>query len=135
MAKRLQMDFPDDLEVWLNRLVEAGYFKSREEAVLKATEQLLKRLDPDGQPVAKDRLSIENLFRRNQAYFEQQKEVLQKQYGDAFVAVWGERVVGHDVDRARLAERVYKQFGVVPIYIDQPSVFPARFHVSSLALA
>jgi Arc/MetJ-type ribon-helix-helix transcriptional regulator len=125
------MDFPDDLEVRLNRLVEAGYFKSREEAVLKATAQLLERLDPDGQPVAKDRLDIEGLFRRNQAYFEQQKETLQKKYGDVFVAVWEERVVDHDADRPRLAERVYKRFGSVPIYIDQPSVSLAGFYVSS----
>jgi Arc/MetJ-type ribon-helix-helix transcriptional regulator len=129
------MDFPDDLEAWLNRLVEAGYFKSREEAVLKATEQLLKRLDPDGQPVANDRLDVETLFRRNQTYFEQHKEAFQKQYGHAFVAIWEERVVDHDADRARLAERVYKQFGAVPIYMDQPSVSPARFHVSSPVFA
>ncbi|MSS70000.1 MAG: hypothetical protein EXS64_00775 [Candidatus Latescibacteria bacterium] len=137
MAIKFQIDFPDNLDSGLDRLVEAGHFKSREEAVLKATEQLLKRLDPAPQVSgAPENLARqESLFQQNQAYFESQKQDLQNQYGDSFIAVWGERIVDHDADRARLAERVYKQFGAVPIYIDQPSVSPARFHVSSPTLA
>lgn len=81
--------------------------------------------------VVDDGTRTEDLFRRNQAYFEQQKQDLQTQYGDLFIAVWEEGVIDHDADRSRLAERVYKRLGFVPVYIDQPSASPARLYVAS----
>lgn len=133
MARTLQIDFPDDLDQGLDRLVEAGHFKSREELVLKAVEQLLDRLGSDGQPSEgrEGQALAETQFRQNRSFFESEKRNSQARYGDAFVAVWEEQVVDHDKDRSRLAERVYKRFSSVPIYIDQPSMSPARFSVSS----
>ncbi len=125
-----QVELPDRLHNRLKRLVEAGYFRSREEAILKAAEQLLERLEPVGHSgVEKDQPQMEPPFRQNQTYFEQQKQAFQKRYEDQFIAIWEERVVDHDADRSRLADRVYKRFGYVPIYIDQPSKSPARFRV------
>ena len=41
----LQIDLPGDLESKLNHLIEAGFFQSREEAILRATEKLIESLD------------------------------------------------------------------------------------------
>lgn len=106
------------------------------ENALGACEKPGAHPDPARQSsaVADDGTRTEDRFRRNQAYFEQRKQDLQTQYGDHFIAVWEEGVIDHDADRSRLAERVYKQLGSVPIYIDQPSASPARFYVSSPTL-
>ncbi len=77
---------------------------------------------------------IEARFRQNLTYFEREKQTLQERYGDQFVAIWEERVVDHDADRSQLASRVYSRFGFVPVCIDQPSMSPARFYISSPTL-
>lgn len=127
----LRIELPNDLDVELNKLVEAGYFPSREEAVLKGAQLLLHRFAQKESTAMDDR---EAAFVRNHAYFENRKRELQMQYGDAFVAIWEERIVDSDSDRVRLAERVYQKYGSVPVYIDQPSGSPARFYVSSPVL-
>ena len=127
----LEIELSDDLKARLNRLIEAGVFRSREEAVLVAAKQFLERFDGESKV---DEAGVEDVFVRNRDFFEKQKEALQAQYGEEFVAIWEERVVDHDTDRSRLAERVYGRFGFVPIYIDQPSESPARFYLSSPSL-
>jgi len=127
----LKIELPNDLDAGLNKLIEAGYFPSREEAVLKGAQLLLHRFEQTERAATDDR---EAHFVQNRAYFENRKRELQMQYGDAFVAIWEERVVDCDSDRVRLARRVYQKYGSVPIYIDQPSISPARFYVSSPVL-
>ena len=125
----LQIELSDDLEARLTRLVEAGVFRSREEAILMAAKQFLEQ-----HPIEDDRADVEDAFIYNRDFFEQRKKKLRAQYKGEFVAIWDKQVVDHDTGRTRLAERVYRRFGFVPIYIDQPLESPARFYMSSPSL-
>jgi len=48
-------------------------------------------------------------------------------YRGKYIAVFGGKVVDCDEDKARLAERVYRKYGYIPIYIDK--VAPEEEHV------
>lgn len=62
-----------------------------------------------------------NRIKRERLAFEEMKNDLLKdeKLRGGFVAIFRERVVDHDKNNRELANRVYKKYGYVPIYIDQ----------------
>jgi ribosomal protein S19 len=63
--------------------------------------------------------SKENLFLQNKRFFIQIKRDLLRtpRYCGKFVAVHNGKIVGYNVNRVRLAVRVYNSLGYVPVYI------------------
>ncbi len=56
-------------------------------------------------------------FEANKKTFWAMREQLLARYEGQYVAVYEGRVVDHDIDKITLGQRVYKQFGYRPIYV------------------
>ena len=56
---------------------------------------------------------------RRSAEFQRKLPKLLKQYRDEFVAISGDKVVGHDLDLEKLSQKVRRKFKPAEIYIRQ----------------
>jgi len=69
----------------------------------------------------------EEQLAREEALFRQKLPQLLRRYGGQYVALRGGRVVGHGMDDAELALRMYRRYGSVVLLIakveEQPTVY------------
>lgn len=67
----------------------------------------------------KEMLIVEQIFERNKNSFNRFKETLlyNKDYANKFIAIIDGKIVDSDYDRSELAERVYTDYGYVPLFI------------------
>ncbi len=56
-------------------------------------------------------------FERAIAYFQENRAQIQRAFGDKFVAIWENTILDSDEDFSKLANRVYGQYGYLPIYM------------------
>ena len=64
-----------------------------------------------------DPVALPSGFERAVAYFGDNRDEIQKAFSGKFVAIWEDTILDSDEDFSELANRVYGQYGYLPIYM------------------
>ena len=71
------------------------------------------------------------VFKKAQAFFQEHREGLLKEYEGKYIAIVADQVVDADEDFSTLAERVYAQYGESQVYMPKVTREQHEVHIAS----